>query len=134
MILIERSQVVELHRDLVNMHLDAQRPQRRHILRVEIGHRAREQPHAMLDALAAVKQQLVSHQVELHRERAVVPGNGRRAEPARRHVERHVPPVIFERRQRHAGLAHDLRPHVQRVAGVLPLGKGKRGPLRRIQA
>src|ERR1700720_1633763 len=42
--------------------------------------------------------------------------------------------MVFERSQSQARLAHDLRPHVERVAGVFPLRVRKRRPLTRIQA
>ena len=58
--------------------------------------------------------------------RAVGDRRGRQA--PRVQVERNVPPVIERGRQRQADLARDLRPHVERGAGVLPLGQGQLRP------
>ena len=43
-------------------------------------------------------------------------------------VKRNVPPMIYQRRLRQADLADDLRPHVQRRQGVLPVFKDENGP------
>ena len=52
----------------------------------------------------------------------------RRRQAARRDVERHVPGVVHPRRLHEPHLAHDLRPQVERGAGVMPRVEGKCGP------
>src|SRR5262249_31452200 len=61
-ILIERSRIIELHRLGIDLHIDAQRTQARHVLGVEIGYRSREQPDGMMRASAGFDQKLVRHQ------------------------------------------------------------------------
>src|ERR1700740_2740460 len=36
------------------------------------------------------------------------------------HIQRHLPPVVYQRHVNHADLADDLGPHMQGVAGGLP--------------
>ena len=48
-------------------------------------------------------------------------GSVRVDQPARRDQQRHAPGVVERRRLRQRDLADDLRPHVQRGVGVLPL-------------
>ena len=50
-------------------------------------------------------------------------------ETAGGNVERDVPPVIHQWRQRHANLADYLRPHVERRVGFPPLIDRQRRPL-----
>ncbi len=47
-------------------------------------------------------------------------GNGRGGLPARRDIQGNVPPVVEKRGEFHAHFAYDLRPQVQRLAGVPP--------------
>ena len=65
-------------------------------------------------------------EVDLEAARAVRHRRGR--EPARGHIERHLPPVIDQRRLRQADLADHLRPKLQRRAGVAPFGEGQARP------
>src|SRR5258708_23825387 len=83
----------------------------------------------MLDARAGLNQQLMRHKVKLDVERTYCGRNDRGAESPRGDVERDILPMVLERRKRHAGLAHNLSPHVQRVARAFPFGKGERGPI-----
>jgi hypothetical protein len=71
-------------------------------------------------------------EIEPDFERALAVGNERRRQPARMHVQRHVPPVIDERCQRKPDLANDLSLHVQRAARVPPLGERQRRPAFRL--
>ena len=49
-------------------------------------------------------------------------------EPARGHEQHDAPPVVRQRRERELHLADDLRPQMQRVAGVGPVRIGERRP------
>ncbi len=55
-------------------------------------------------------------------------GSGSVRQPAGRDVERHVPPVVDERRVGHADLADDLGPQLERVARRLPARHRDLGP------
>src|SRR5258708_4976596 len=134
LILIERSHIVELDRLAIDARLDPQGAQRGHVFGVKIGDGARVEPDEMLTPGALPHHEVMRHQIKLHFERIRSARNSRRAESARCDVKRDVPPMIFERRQSQARLAHDLRPHVERVAGVFPLRVRKRRPLSRVQA
>jgi hypothetical protein len=52
----------------------------------------------------------------------------RRRKPAAREIKRDLPPMVLERRKREPDLAHDLRPHMQRGATVLPIREGQARP------
>ena len=61
-------------------------------------------------------------------EDAIVITHRRSCQAARRNIKRHVPPMIDEWRLLQVNLADDLRPHVQRGEGVLPLFKDQGWP------
>ena len=54
--------------------------------------------------------------------------NQRGREPARVHIERGVPGMIYPRRARKPVFADDLRIELQRGAGLLPFGDRQAGP------
>ena len=86
-----------------------------------IGRRMRGASAICFDSPSAgVDVELVIDEVELDFESAGAVRDGRSGEPARGHIQRDIPPVIDQGRERHADLADDLSPHVQRVVGVLP--------------
>src|SRR5918912_896699 len=68
------------------------RCQRRHQLVVKVGHRARHKGEPADHALARLDAEHVVVEVELELERPTLDGDGRRREPARGDVERHLPP------------------------------------------
>ena len=106
-------------------------------LGVDGGDAARRERDVVRAAVADAEPQHVRAEVELEVERAaVLARHARGRQPARGDVERDVPPVIDERRQRQADLAGDLRPEVQRVARFAPFVERERRPVehgRRVQ-
>jgi hypothetical protein len=82
-------------------------------------------------AAAVLDHRAVAVQVERDPERARPVGRGQRGrlEPPRRQPQRRVLQLRLGRGERRRQLAQHLRVGVQRVAGVLPIGVGrKRGP------
>ena len=71
-------------------------------------------------AIVRLDDQTVAGQVEQNIERAASMIHRWRFEPARGDEQRCVPPLIDQRRCRDAHLADDLRPQLQRVAGLAP--------------
>src|SRR5262245_6621815 len=59
-------------------------------------------------------------EIEVDLERELTVWDGGSPEPARRDVERHLPPVVLHRGEHQACLADDLAPKLQGVAGILP--------------
>jgi hypothetical protein len=89
-------------------------------LLVEVGDAARLQRHPAHDAVGRTDGQRMRQEVEDDLDAAAARGHQRRGQADGVDVERHVPPVVDRRGQRHAHLADDLGPQVQGVAGVLP--------------
>ncbi len=79
-------------------------------------------------AVAAFDGQFVIDKVELDLEDAILVVHGRSGQAARRNIKRDIPPMIDERRCCHSDLPDDLRPHVQRRQGVLPVFQDKKRP------
>src|ERR1043165_8161545 len=67
-------------------------------------------------------------EIEFDLEVAFGGGDERRSQPARGHVQRHMPGMVEPRRERKPRLAHHLRPQLQGGAGVLPRRIGQLGP------
>src|SRR6267142_1850552 len=128
-ILRERDRLPHLHRTLEKSRADAERVQRGLVLPEELRHRPRRQSDPDDSTVARTQLQYVPREVKLDLQRPLPPGHGRRGEPPRAHVQGHVPPVVLERRQHEPRLSHDLRPHVQRGARLLPAGYLQRRPL-----
>ena len=103
------------------MYLDAQRAQRGHDFFIEIGGRTGRERDRRGLGIRRANHKLVIDEVEFHFEMAVAIRHHRRIEPARTEIERHVPPMVDQRRQFEADLSHDLRPHVECGVGVLPI-------------
>src|SRR5438876_10135809 len=131
LVLVEGSLVIEFVGRAMDAHLDSKRAQARHVLSIEIRDGAREQRNAMSLSFASSNRELVSEKDELDFETSSPEWNGRTGQAARRDVQGHVPPMILQRSKIQTGLSHDLGPHVERVACLLPVREGKRGPLRR---
>lgn len=128
LVTLERRTVLDLHRRRpeIDPHLERVQPrddllvEARDALRLErdltqTAHRGRD-AHAVIDEI----------EVELQATAAI--GHERGGEPARAHVERHVPPVVARGREREPDLADDLREAVQRLAGRPPRRERDRGP------
>src|SRR5205085_9982371 len=78
--------------------------------------------------IIALDEKLVRDEIEIKLECALAVRDRRCGQPARGHIERHVPPMIDERRLRKTNLADDLRPHVQGRISILPFGERQRRP------
>ena len=117
----ERHRVGDLHRDRPDVCVDAEPVELAQQVGVELGDRPRGERHGTTRAVGSVDDQLVRHEVEIDLEAGGVGRpHERRRQPACRHVERHVPPVVQQRRVRESDLADDLRPELQGVAASVP--------------
>ena len=125
LILIEGSLVIKFVRREMNTHLDSKRAQARHVLAIEIRDRAWEQRNVVAPSFAGSNGELVPDEIKLDFKTRLPERNGRRSQAAGCDVEGHIPPMILQRGESETGLAHDLGPHVERVAGLLPIGEGK---------
>ncbi len=125
---LERDGALDLPRLGPDGDLQVEFAQRRHGLAVELGDRFRRQGDPPLVAAAGPDVQLVFAEVELDVERTPVVRDQRGGQAACGDVERDLPPVVDHRRHRQSDLAHDLSPHVQRVAGIGPLPHEQRRP------
>jgi len=81
-----------------------------------------------VEAVAAGDLQLVIEEIEKDFEVSIGQWHGAGRQAAGCDIERHVPPVINERRKGKANFADDLRPHVERYVGFPPVIQGQRGP------
>ena len=133
LILIEGSLVVEFVRRAMDADLDSKRPQGRHVLAIEVCDRAGEQRETVSLSFTGSNGELVADEIKLNFKTCALKRNGRSGQAARRDIKRHVPPMILQRSESETRLSHDLGPHVERVAGLLPGREGKRRPLTRNQ-
>ncbi len=125
---VERDRAGDLDGHRPDRGVQAELVQLCHELGVEVRHRPRLERHGALGAVRRRDAELVIDEVERHLEPAVSPRDQRSRETAVGDVQRHVPPVVDERRVHHPHLADDLRPELQRVPGVLPIGDGDGWP------
>src|SRR5204863_323121 len=102
--------------------------QQAEVVFVEVRDGSRGEGNALRYAVAGPRHELVIQEIEFQLDVALGIGHRRGAEPARRDVERHLPPVILHRRQGEARLAHDLRPAMQRRLRVRPIAQRQVGP------
>src|ERR1700760_3524721 len=70
----------------------------------------------------------MADEIELHIERRIPVWNCSGGQSPWTHIQRHLPPVIYQRHVRHADLADDLGPHMQGVAGGRPFVHHQRWP------
>ena|SRR5437016_3288409 len=110
MVLIEGSGISKLRRFRVDVHLDSQRPQACHVLVIEIRNGTRDQGDAVLRSFASPDGETMRDEIKLYLECLPLKWNRRRVKAARGDIEWNVPPMVLQGRERHAGLAHDLRP------------------------
>ena len=127
-VLGERDGRIDLVGSRVDVDLQVELPEGLHHGVVERGDRACLEPDRATGALARLDEELVRDEVEVDLEGPCPVRDRRRGEPARRHVEGDVPRVIDPRGLGEAELAHDLRPHVERRIGLLPVGERKARP------
>src|ERR1700758_5370383 len=71
----------------------------------------------------------MADEVEFHVEHRVPIWNCAGGQSARTDIQRHLPPVVYQRHVHHADLADDLRPHMQGVAGGRPFVNQQRWPM-----
>lgn len=119
--------------DLVRLRMtqprrQAERAERIEIAAVEVGDRLRLKRQRRLPPVAGADSQTMIDEIEVGLERPITGRHGGRAQPARRHVQGHLPPVVLHRRQVEACLADDLRPEMKRVADRLPRFEGQGRP------
>jgi hypothetical protein len=112
----------------VDSDLDAQRMQTVHELPVKCGHRTGDERQRLSGSLAGTHEEVMFEEVKRHVKGAAAIGNGRGGQPTRGDVQGDMPPVVEERREFQADFAHDLRPQVQRLAGVSPCLIGQSWP------
>ena len=125
LILIEGSLVIKFGRREMNTHLDSKRGKARHVLAIEVCDGAWKQRNVVAPSFAGSNGELMPDKVELDLKTRLSKRNGRRSQAAGCDVEGHIPPMILQRGESETSLAHDLGPHVERVAGLLPVGEGK---------
>ena len=116
----ESDRVWHLHRHGPDLHFNSQFTQCRHERRIKIRHGSRLQFNRLLAASAGLNDRQMLEEIELHFEDAVFIRDGRGSQTARSHVKRNLPPMVDARTQCQPDFAGNLRPHVERVVGVLP--------------
>jgi hypothetical protein len=99
---------------------DAEMAERRERLAIKLGDRSGRQRHRLLTAVTVSDRQHVVDEVELHVEHRIPVWNAAGGQSPGTDVQRHLPPVIYQRHMSHADLADDLSPHMQGVAGCRP--------------
>src|SRR5207248_860963 len=102
------------------MNGDAKTRQFSHHLAIKICDRTRPQLKCDDLAVAALDEQFVIDEIKLDLKDTIAERYGGRRQPACRHIERNIPPMINKRRQLHPDLSDDLRPHVQCRESISP--------------
>ena len=120
LILAEADRVGNLVGKLVDADVDAKFRKRAHDVRIEIGHAPRVEPDRLFAAVAGRAAQHVVEKVEVELEAAIAIRNCRRGQAARRYIENDVPGMVEPRGLHEPYFADDLRPELQRGAGILP--------------
>src|SRR4029079_6674217 len=120
LILAEPDRVGNFVGKLVDADVDAEFGKRAHDVRIEIGHAARVEPDRLFAALAGRDAQHMVQTVEVGLEAAVAIRNRRRGQATRRYIENDVPGVVEPRGLHEPYFADDLRPELERGAGILP--------------
>src|SRR6266849_6251371 len=125
---IEWDAISDLARHRRDGNLDVEFGERRAQLAEELRNRLwREHELTEVPVAGSYPQHMVDKvEIELEGAGAVRDRRGRQA--ARGQVQRHVPGVVEPRRLRQAYLADDLRPQMQRLAGILPSRIGQLRP------
>ena len=132
-VLVVGSGVGKLCRHAVDVDFNTEGPQAVHVFPVKISHRTGLEWKLVFQTVTGLDGKLVRQEIELDFKRLVPKRNRRGAQAARRYIERNVPPMVLQGREHHARLAHDLCPHVKRVAGGGPIRERKRRPFMRRQ-
>src|SRR5262249_21952996 len=119
-VLLERDWVFDFDRLSHDAYLDVERVKRRHKFMIEIGHRLRAQRERVRRASIRLNAKLMINEIEIYLKKALAIGDRRGRKAARGDVQGRLPPVIDHRGLREPHLADDLRPHMQRLTGILP--------------
>ncbi len=127
-IAIERNRIGNLVWLRVNPDVDVQPGERVHHAAIEHRDGLRLERHAGASSVADLEDQRVIDEIEVDLKDSVPVGNRRGRQPSRGDVERAVPPMIDRRALPESNLADDLRPHVERRAGVGPAFEWQRRP------
>jgi hypothetical protein len=121
-VLLERDPVGDLDRHRPQVRLQVERAQPAHEISVKIGDRTGDEGNAVAPAVARLDAELMVDEIEIDLEIPRAMRHRRGRQPPRGHIERHLPPMVDQRRVRQTDLADDLGQEVQRGATVLPLG------------
>src|SRR4051812_46415733 len=97
LVLIEGRFVVEFVRHPMDTYFDCKRAQARHIFRVKIRNRAREEWNDGLPSFAGSNGKLVPDEVELDLKTGLSKWNGRSRQAERGEVQGYIPPMILPR-------------------------------------
>lgn len=128
-VFLERYRHFHLDRFGKYLDLDTEFGQRPHNLAVEGGNRHGFQRGRVISALRSGDVQYVGDKVEVDGKRKHPAWDGRGSEAARGNVEGGTPAVVDVRGEHQPDFADDLRPHVKRVASLLPIfQRGQPGP------
>ena len=109
---VESDGIRNFDRHRPDMHVNVERLQSRHELRIEGGHRLWSELKNSLLAVTNGDRQPVLKEVELDFKHQLFVGNSRRRQAHRVHVQRYFPPMIDSGTQRQPDLADNLRPHM----------------------
>ena len=127
-VLVETDWIWDFDGHRPDFRVDLERGENGCELAIKIRDRARHKKNR-LDLIAARRDsEHVIDEVKFHREDSEGVRNGQGRQAARADVERFGPAVVHARAEREGHLAHHLRPHMERGAGVLPFGKRQSGP------
>ena len=113
----------------IDLHGNACGVQHSKQLMVESSNRFWREWEGAVVSVGSAKLQAMIREVELDFEGTIVVRNGRSGKAAGIDVERAVPPVVLQWSEAEANLADDLRPHVKRAVGILPLLQRQFGPI-----
>ena len=127
-VVVERNRVGNLRRARVDLHRDTDVFERGHRRSIEARHRPRLERHLTPRTVGGSHVEHVIDEVELDLQAAPTHVHERRRQTARGNVERHLPPLVDHRAERQPNLPDDLRPEMQRVPGVFPLGQRELRP------
>src|ERR1700738_515479 len=127
MILLKWRGIGDLARHRPYLHTYAKFRQRRHELLIKLRNTLRHQGYCDHAAFAGFDRDSVLNEIEPHFDSALLIGHRRRSHASCGDVERHVPPVVYERTQFQAHFPDDLRPHMQGSKGFLPGVERQRG-------
>lgn len=129
----ERRAIAEIERSRLDGDVNPELAQSGEEVAVELrAGQALAQREAGLPPPARAHAQAVADEVELDLPREFAARQRAGREPARRDVQRDVPPMVPKRHERHPNLAHDLRVAMERLLRRLPVPVGQLRPAKAI--